>query len=248
MSIANLLKSLAQVQFELKPLHKDIPNDHFRYKYAGLDQVFEAIKPAFHKHGLVVIQSVKGDFDRPLLETTICHVESSENVSSTTPLYMKNQDPQSFGSAMTYMRRYALMGLIGLTATDEDDDGQSATIERTQGPPPPKVQSHAPRTQAQPAARTQETPVNHAPRPNGISDAQLKRLYAIGKSAKWTSIEIDSWVRSFYGCEPIQLSRQGYDEACGFVSKNSSPTSNPSLQAQINEVMPAFDDDEPLPF
>ena len=41
-------------------------------------------------------------------------------------LVMSRDDAQGYGSAMTYARRYAIMGMLGLVA-DADDDGNAAS-------------------------------------------------------------------------------------------------------------------------
>ena len=44
---------------------------------------------------------------------------------------------QVFGSALTYMKRYALAAMLGV-AGDEDDDGNSATVKKAERKPRPE--------------------------------------------------------------------------------------------------------------
>jgi hypothetical protein len=51
---------------------------------------------------------------------------SGQYISSTAMLRLIKNDPQAHGSAITYMRRYSFMSILGLVA-DADDDGNAAS-------------------------------------------------------------------------------------------------------------------------
>ena len=53
------------------------------------------------------------------LETSVYDIESEEAIKSSFPI--TNPDPQKFGSAMTYGKRYNLSALLNIVS-DEDDD------------------------------------------------------------------------------------------------------------------------------
>lgn len=137
--LANLLVALNKVQSELKPIEKSKANPYFKSKYADLSSVLEEVLPLLSKHGLVLIQSLAGTETSPTLETIIAHV-SGENIKSTAPLFAKELTPQGLGSAITYMRRYSLMAILGISTTDEDDDGQRASKPVQQSKPQPQQQ------------------------------------------------------------------------------------------------------------
>src|SRR5947199_89664 len=90
------------------------------------------IKPVMAKHGLSFSQMPEGDG----LTTIIMHV-SGEWMQATANLELKGHTPQDQGSAITYMRRYALSAALGL-ATEDDDDGNAATQAVKAKPVPPK--------------------------------------------------------------------------------------------------------------
>ena len=117
-SIVALTKALIKAQWELETVAKD--TQAYNYKYATLPAVFEEYKKHFLKHGLVVIQQVEGNG----LRTTLSH-ESGEWISSVANLMPIKNDPQAQGSAITYMRRYAIGAICGIM-TEEDDDGKKA--------------------------------------------------------------------------------------------------------------------------
>lgn len=52
---------------------------------------------------------------------------SGEFITATCKIQLKDQTAQAQGSAISYMRRYALSAVLGL-ATEEDDDGQQASV------------------------------------------------------------------------------------------------------------------------
>lgn len=65
------------------------------------------------------------------LVTKLTHAESGQWQSSLMVMPLPKPDPQGYGSAMTYSRRYALSALIGIV-TEEDDDGVGAGVETSQ--------------------------------------------------------------------------------------------------------------------
>lgn len=88
------------------------------------------ILPLLNDNGLVLtqfptfIENIVGD-PTPALLTRITHVASGDSIEATAPLMLDKQTAQGLGSAITYMRRYALLSILGLVA-DVDDDGNQA--------------------------------------------------------------------------------------------------------------------------
>jgi hypothetical protein len=59
--------------------------------------------------------------------------ESGEFIQGSMPIHAKKEkDPQAYGSAITYARRYSLASVLGLAVGDEDDDGNAANIPKGQ--------------------------------------------------------------------------------------------------------------------
>ena len=116
----NLYKALADFQQEVPVIHKDTAG--FNYSYADLPKVFEVMNPLLKKHGLGFYQAVNGTD----IKTVVFHVESEETIESNTAIPQgvqmgKMNDFQVLGSAITYIRRYALSAILGLV-TDKDTD------------------------------------------------------------------------------------------------------------------------------
>lgn len=139
-----LYTALIAAQRAMAPLHKDAKNPGFRSAYATLAAVVDVIEEPLAAHGLVVLQIVEPRESGPVLVTRLVHAPTGESVESVYPILCKDlTDPQKFGGAITYARRYSLMALLSLTP--EDDDGNAAATpapRREQAPAP----APAPRT------------------------------------------------------------------------------------------------------
>lgn len=121
-----LATAMAKAQSQIKTALKDSKNPHFKSSYADLTSVWDACREALTKNGFSVIQ--RTDFDangEVWLETMLLHA-SGEHIASRYPLRPAKQDPQGYGSAITYARRYCLAAIVGVVA-DEDDDGNAAS-------------------------------------------------------------------------------------------------------------------------
>jgi hypothetical protein len=117
-----MFESLLKVQGELKPVKKDEENPFFKSEYATLGAIWKAIQPVLSKNGFIVNQPVRGTN----VVTILSHISGDELTSEFPIVTKSNNNPQDFGSAVTYARRYALSSLLGIV-TEDDDDGNAAT-------------------------------------------------------------------------------------------------------------------------
>ena len=127
---------------EMEPVTKDKNNPAFGRgaKYADINSVLREIQPALRSYGLRLSQMAEDGLDtsRLYLRTRITHWESGESDEFLSSMPLPKNDPQGFGSAMTYLRRYVLFAYFGLSA--EDDDGQAAMpVSASPGLPKPSV-------------------------------------------------------------------------------------------------------------
>lgn len=121
---AGISASLVLALAEIEGAAKDKVNPHFKSKYADIGSVIDAIKPALANHGLGFTQHPQPSESGIIVETVLHH-SGGESLSLGTLYVPANKlDPQAFGSALTYARRYALMTAFGVPA--EDDDGNAA--------------------------------------------------------------------------------------------------------------------------
>ena len=118
-SLINIFKALADFQQECPVIHKGTTG--YGYTYADLPQILEVINPLLKKHGLGFTQLLTEEG----LLTVIFHAKSGECIEGTCPIPATTlkgmNDYQSFGSGITYYRRYALSSALGIV-TDKDTD------------------------------------------------------------------------------------------------------------------------------
>ncbi len=132
--INELAGALSRFQGEIRDAEKN--TKAYSYKYAQLDQLFDIIRPLLAKHGLSFIQppQLNNNEENLEVETWILH-ESGQYISSslTMPINfeMKGSNAmQKIGTAISYAKRYAIMGMLGFCQKDEDDDGESNTKDK----------------------------------------------------------------------------------------------------------------------
>jgi hypothetical protein len=135
---AAFYEDLAKAQAEIEGAKKDSANPHFRSKYADLASVWDAIREPLTKHGFCVTQELTDAAEGCVrLMTTLGH-KSGQVISSAFSLKLKDPtNPQAAGSAITYMRRYALMAVTGVAPVD--DDGNDAARPPATSPAAPKL-------------------------------------------------------------------------------------------------------------
>lgn len=132
-------KALVAAQSAMEAATKDHVNPYFKSKYATLDNVIDVAKRALNGNGIAFMQSPGVGPDGEITVTTQLTHESGQWIRGTCGAKpAKVNDPQAVGSCITYLRRYSLAAVCGM-ATEEDDDGNSATPKD-----PPKSRREAP--------------------------------------------------------------------------------------------------------
>jgi hypothetical protein len=132
-----LAKALAAAQREIGIAVKDALNPHFRSKYADLQSVDEACRPALSKYGISIVQA-PGYCDGVVsLTTRLMHADSGEWIQSTLHIPPSKHDAQGIVSATTYARRCALAAMAAVPA-GVDDDGETAVGRGASLTPPPQ--------------------------------------------------------------------------------------------------------------
>lgn len=126
-SIVELSKALAQFQKDVKQPFKDKKNPYFNSKYVPLENVVEAITDTAPKNGLSFTQWALNDEKGRVGVATLLMHESGEYIEYD-PVFMTadKNTAQGAGSLMTYLKRYSLSAIFGITS-DEDDDGNNAS-------------------------------------------------------------------------------------------------------------------------
>lgn len=211
-----LASALAKAQGMMDGAKKDANNPFFRSKYADLASVWDACREALSTNDLSVIQppstKVGGEFTVPATREKPSYTTTGADVSVTTRLMHSSDEwieattttrtsveAQAIGSAITYLRRYALSGMVGIAP--EDDDGEAA-----QGRPNPNDRGFTRGAQeglAHIASRPgQATPQNTQPAPPARPPAPPN------PSGRLKQVAIDN------GLEPAEV--PPILDACGF--------------------------------
>ena len=125
MDTKQVFAALVKAQRAFGSALKDKTNPAFRSKYADLGACLDAVMDALNAAGIALIQRQHPHEGGVCIETVFVH-ESGESYSAgllTVPA--SKQDPQGYGSALTYARRYSVMAACGIAP--EDDDGNAAS-------------------------------------------------------------------------------------------------------------------------
>jgi hypothetical protein len=121
----NIASALVRAQRGFAPALKTSTNPHFRSKYVDLAGCIEAVVDALNSAGIALVQRTSEDSTGVTVETVFVH-ESGETLEcGKLHVPAAKQDPQGYGSALTYARRYSLMAACGIAP--EDDDGNAAS-------------------------------------------------------------------------------------------------------------------------
>jgi hypothetical protein len=176
-ALGELVTELAAAQGEFGEVRKTKEADagRYRYRYASLDDIIAAVRPALSKHGIALTQDVETEPGSVSVVTILRRGTASLSLAPIT--LPAGEDAQAVGSALTYARRYSLATALGITA-EEDDDGAAS------GGAPPA----APRVQA-PGKKATE--------------AQMKRLHAVARERGVTHEQMRDWAGSHLGIETL---------------------------------------------
>jgi len=120
-----IASALVKARKAFGPALKTKSNPHLKSKYADLGACLEAVEDALTASGIWLYQETSECPEGVTVETVFLH-ESGESLRcGRLHVPAVKSDPQGYGSALTYARRYSLMTACGIAA--EDDDGNAAT-------------------------------------------------------------------------------------------------------------------------
>lgn len=121
-AVAAFKKALDMVELVRKS--KEADTGKYKYTYADLVDVLGEVKRVCTECELAPFQEVTTRDGLLLVETTLLH--SSNQTLTFEPIGLPlPRDPQALGSAITYLRRYALVTIFAMPVAD--DDGKAAT-------------------------------------------------------------------------------------------------------------------------
>ena len=192
-------EKLMNIQYELK-CNKSQYNSFGRYAYRSSEDILEAVKPLLYKYKatLVINDDIVLIGDRFYVKATskITDIETGECVESTA--FAREDESQKgmssaqvTGSVSSYARKYSMNALFAI------DDNKDADSTNTHGKD----------------IKPNMTPVS------GLSEAQLKRLFAIGNKAGFKKDVVEATVKKMFGCEPKDMTKDQYNTVCERLEK-----------------------------
>ena len=195
-----IYKKLSGIQCELVAT-KGQYNNFGKYSYRSCEDILEAVKPLLDKYKVAIV--IKDDIvlvgDRFYVKATATLIDSETGESVEASAFARESadkkgmdSSQVTGATSSYARKYALNGLFAI------DDNKDADATNTHGKDTIKV--------------------NMTP---ALSEAQLKRLYAIGNKAGIKKEVLDSTVKKSFGCEPSIMIKEQYQNICERLEKKS---------------------------
>ena len=119
-----IAKAFVAAKRAFSPALKDKTNPHFRTKYADLGACLDAVNDALLDQNIALYQETSEDSTGVTVETVFLHESGETFRGGKLHVPASKQDPQGYGSALTYARRYSVMAACGIAA--EDDDGNAA--------------------------------------------------------------------------------------------------------------------------
>jgi hypothetical protein len=139
----SLNMAFCAAQADFAAVEKNAKNPHLKTEYARLDSVLEAIRPALNRHGIALMQPPRTEDGWMHVDTILIHAETGEKMQCSYPVSSLPQPHQALGAALTYARRYSILGFMGIFPEDvEDDDGHAAAPSGARGAQGPAKSSH----------------------------------------------------------------------------------------------------------
>ena len=202
--IMNIIKNnvyfkLMKVQSKLK-CEKSQYNKFGGYAYRSTSDILEAVKPLLSEVEAVIIvnDELKLIGDRYYVEAAAMFLDCETGDSIVSRAIAREAEGQKgmseaqvTGSSSSYARKYALNALLLIDDTKDDD------FTNTCG---------------------KDIKPNMAP-VSGLSEAQIKRLFAIGNKAGFKKDVVEATVKKMFGCEPKDMTKDQYNTVCERLEK-----------------------------
>jgi hypothetical protein len=121
-NINEIATALAAAQAEIQNPSKSAENPFFKSRYADLAEVLSVVRPAFTKQHLSIVQMPYTSESGQIGVTTMISHASGQWMQGEValPLQVNKNVAQDAGSAITYLRRYALAAACGVAQEDTD--------------------------------------------------------------------------------------------------------------------------------
>jgi len=195
-------EKLLQIQSKLK-VPKGQYNEFGKYKYRSCEDILEALKPllAEVKAAVILNDEIVQVGERIYVKATASFIDIEDKQTITTTAYAREEETkkgmdgsQITGASSSYARKYALNGLFAI------DDNKDSDATNNQGDSTDK-----PNTSNKSNAE--------------LSEAQIKRLFAIAYSAGINKEKVEKQVKGSFKKDVKDLNRSEYDQVCNGYEK-----------------------------
>lgn len=164
----------------------------YDFSYTDLEGIFDALKEVYLEHKIAVLQTPNTFLLEGTLmvsvETMLLH-ESGEWVKSEPLSVAASNEIQGLGGQITYMKRYSLSAISGIS-TEKDDDANGASGNSVE------------------FGKKSTTPKK-------LSDAQVKRLFAIANNKGFNAADVKKAIMKDYNKTMAEdLTKEEYDALC----------------------------------
>lgn len=137
-SVKQIASAFVKAKKEFGPALKDRANPAFKgSKYADLGACLDAVDDALLNNGIGMYQETFLDDVGVTVETVLLHESGEVLRCGKLHVPASKQDPQGYGSALTYARRYSLMAACGIAPEDDDGNAASKAPQQRQVAPKP---------------------------------------------------------------------------------------------------------------
>ena len=196
-----IYEKLIKIQSELKA-PKNQYNTFGKYNYRSCEDILEGVKPLLEKTKAILI--IKDEIvqlgDRFYVKATVTIADTEDSSIIEVTAYAREEESkkgmdgsQVTGAASSYARKYALNGLFCI---DDTKDSDATNKHDKEGSTTPK-----------------------GTKQGGISEAQIKRLYAIAGKKGVTADKVKSKAQGEYKKEIKDLSKAEYDAIVSALEK-----------------------------
>lgn len=137
-AMSNFQKEVPAIEKKKLVKYPSKTGGNVTYKYAELGEIDETIKGAMAANGLSKRWEIKEEGEKLICTCIISHVDGhteSTSMSSGKDTSGGKNEIQSTASAISYLQRYTLIGVLGLTTATEDNDGDGTPAAKHEDAP-----------------------------------------------------------------------------------------------------------------
>lgn len=127
-----LIEALVKAQSEINHAVQDAANPFFKSDYASLKEVIDSVKGHLNDNG-IYMQQVSHDMPHGCCVETVFYGHGGSLSSGKVSIPATKNDPQMFGSALSYAKRYSLQMACAIATQKEDDDAEKAMLGTKHG-------------------------------------------------------------------------------------------------------------------